>query len=99
AGGSETANIWSEEQRVPIPAEALRSIGAHNIFSLRNPNRDYFKIRRFRLLLELADGSMVSSYTSTAVFTQPPSWPHAEGILVDFNDNITVPIAFVPLDE
>lgn len=99
AGGRETANIWSEEQRVPIPAEALRCIGAYNVFRLCNPNRDYFKIRRFRLLLELADGSMVSSYTSTAVFTQPPSWPHAEGILVDFNDDITVPIAFVPLDE
>ena len=58
---------------------------------------DYFKIRRFRLLLELADGSTVSSYTSTAVFTQPIGWPHAEGILVDFSKNIVVPIAFTPL--
>lgn len=99
AGGSETANIWSEEQCVPIPAEALRSIGTHNVFRLRNPERDYFKLRRFRLLLEFADGSMVSSYTSTAVFTQPPGWAHAEGILVSFSDTIVVPITFVPLDE
>lgn len=97
ASGSESNNTWSDEQRTPIPANALRSIGTHNVFTLHNPQHDYFKIRRFRLLLELADGSTVSSYTSTAVFTQPIGWPHAEGILVDFSKNIVVPIAFTPL--
>jgi hypothetical protein len=99
ATGNETINRWSEEQQVPIAANVLRNIKVYNSFTLYNPNRDYFKIRRFRILLELADGRQISSYTSTAVFTQPIAWAHSEGILVSFNKNIVVPIAFVPFDQ
>jgi hypothetical protein len=51
-------------------------------------------VRRFWLELQLADGRKCSSDTSTATFTQPPSWPYAEGIGVPHGTDIAVDVWF-----
>jgi hypothetical protein len=95
ASGNEKQNIWSEEVRVPINSEAaIRSIDANNIFVIDNREGDCCKLCNFRLELELGDGSRLSSQLSTAIFSQPPSWAHAEGIRVPADQSITVPIVF-----
>jgi len=94
AGGSETAGIWEEGVGVELTPAAIATLGFRNRFELRNPGQDYFKVRRFWLELELADGRTASSMVSTATFTQPPGWLYAEGIGVGFEDNITVDIWF-----
>ncbi|MFW6437835.1 MAG: hypothetical protein ACOCZ7_02370 [Armatimonadota bacterium] len=94
AGGSETQDIWAEEVSVPLTQEAIETLDMRNHFVLLNPGRDYFKVRRFWLELELADGRTASSMISTAVFTQPPGWPYGEGIGVGFEQNIEVDIWF-----
>jgi hypothetical protein len=61
---------------------------------LKNPQRDYFKVRRFWIELELADGRKCSSEVSSATYTQPPGWTYAEGIGVPFGEYITIDIWF-----
>jgi hypothetical protein len=94
AGGNESQNVWAENVSVPLTPEAVRSLSFRNRFVLGNPRRDYFKVRRFWIELELADGRKCSSEISTATYTQPPDWPHAEGIGVPFGEGITVDIWF-----
>ncbi|MGD9497930.1 MAG: hypothetical protein AB7Y46_16625, partial [Armatimonadota bacterium] len=94
AGGSETAGVWAEDMTVELTPEAIRTLGFRNRFELRNPRRDYFKVRRFWLELELADGRTASSQIAAATFTQPPDWLYAEGIGVPFDENITVDLWF-----
>ncbi|NCO39205.1 MAG: hypothetical protein COZ06_28280 [Armatimonadetes bacterium CG_4_10_14_3_um_filter_66_18] len=94
AGGDEVNGIWAEKVGVPLTPEALRTLSAHNTFVLQNPKRDYFKVRRFWLELDLADGRKCSSDISVAAYTQPPDWPYAEGLGVPFGDDITVDVWF-----
>jgi len=65
---------------------------------LKNPQSDYFKVRRFWIELELADGRKCSSEVSSATYTQPPGWTYAEGIGVPFGEDITTDIWFKCLD-
>ncbi len=95
AGGDEIAGVWAENLAVPLTPEAIKSLGYHNTFELRNA-ADWFKVRRFWIELELADGRKCSSLISTAAYTQPPEWPYAEGIGVPFGRSITVDIWFKP---
>lgn len=94
AAGKETEGVWAEKVSVPLTAEAIRTLSFRNRFILRNPRRDCFKVRRFWIELELADGRKCSSDISAATFTQPPQWPYAEGILVPFGEDIAVDIWF-----
>jgi hypothetical protein len=93
-GSSETENIWSKEMSVPLPPEAIRSLGGRNTLKILNPGRDSFKIRHFRIDLELEDGRKCSSRLATAAFTQPPEWPYAEGVPVPFSQFIESAILF-----
>jgi len=94
AGGRETEGLWAEAVGVPLTPEAIRSLGVRNRFRLENPHHDCFKLRRFWLDLELADGRRCSSDISAATYTQPPDWKYAEGIGVPFEENIQVEIWF-----
>jgi len=96
AGGDEVNGVWAEKVGVPLTPEAIRTLGLHNQFTLQNPRQDYFKVRRFWLELELADGRKCSSLVSTATYTQPPEWPYAEGIGVPFSEDIRVDLWFQP---
>ncbi|MBM4154207.1 MAG: hypothetical protein FJ221_04175 [Lentisphaerae bacterium] len=88
AGGSETANRWSPTVGVPLTREAIATLGRRNRFELRNPGGDHFKIRRLWLDLELADGRRAATSIAAATWTQPPSWPHGEGIRVPADETI-----------
>lgn len=94
AGGSEAQGIWAEDVTVELTPEAIATLGFRNLFEVHNPKRDWFKVRRFWIELELADGRAVSSQISVAAYTQPPEWPYAEGIGVPFGENIAVEIWF-----
>ncbi|MBM3476106.1 MAG: hypothetical protein FJX75_22785 [Armatimonadetes bacterium] len=93
AGGDETKSIYTEAS-VPLTPEAIKSLGRRNVFSIGDPRQDWFKVRRFWLELQLADGRKCSSDISTATFTQPPSWPYAEGIGVPHGTDIAVDVWF-----
>jgi len=79
---------------IALTPQAIRSLGRQNQFRLRNPKGDFFSVRRFWIELELADGRRCSSDVSTATYTQPPTWPHAEGVGVPFGEEISVWIWF-----
>jgi len=94
APGRESDGVWDEQVRVPLTAECIQTLGARNVFTIKNLSADCFKVRRFWIELELADGRKCSSDISTATFTQPPTWKYAEGIGVPRGDNIEVEIWF-----
>jgi hypothetical protein len=94
AGGDETQGIWATGVTLPLTPQAIASLARHNTLAVSNPNKDYFKIRRFWIELELADGRRVSSDIAAATFTQPPSWPYAEGVLVPHDREISVDLWF-----
>lgn len=94
AGGDELKGIWAEKVSVPLNVEAIGKLGRRNVFVLLNPGRDWFKVRRFWLELELADGRKVSTDIAACAYTQPPGWPYAEGISVPFDKNIEVELWF-----
>jgi hypothetical protein len=94
AGGDEVKGIWAEQVSVPLNAEAIATLGRRNVFVLLNPGRDYFKVRRFWIELELPDGRKASTDIAAAAYTQPPEWPYAEGIGVPFVKNIEVELWF-----
>ena len=96
AGGDEPGGRWKEGAEVPLTPAALATLGFRNRFELRNEGRDYFKVRRFRLDLELAEGRPCSSEISPAVFTQPETWEHGEGIRVPMDETIAVDLWFRP---
>ena len=94
AGGSEVQGVWAENVTVDLTPDAIQALDFRNTFVLRNPRRDWFKVRRFWVEIELADGRRCSSKISATAFTQPPSWPYAEGIGVPHGEDITVQIWF-----
>lgn len=94
AGGNEAGGVWAEEVSIPLTPEAIAALKVSNTFELLNPNRDYFKVRRFWLEVELADGRKASTTIATAAYTQPPEWPYAEGYGVPFGQNITANLVF-----
>ncbi len=94
AAGSETEGVWAEGVEVLLTPESIQTLGVRNVFAIRNPRQDWFKVRRFWIELELADGRHCSSQISAASFTQPPNWPYAEGIGVPHGEDITVEIWF-----
>ena len=94
AGGDEAKGIWATDATMPLTPEAIAKLARHNTLAVSNPNKDWFKIRRFWIELQLADGRKISSDIAAATFTQPPGWSHAEGVLVPHDQNITVDLWF-----
>lgn len=94
AGGQEAEGIWAEDVTVGLTPEALATLGVRNQFVLDNSNQDYYKVRRFWLEVELADGRRASTRVATAVYTQPPGWLYFEGIGVPQGEQITIDLWF-----
>jgi len=90
----ETIGRWSDDLRLAITPEAIASLGAVNQLAIENRGGDNFKVRRFWIELELADGQKCSSRVSTTTYTQPPTWLYAEGELVPQGDQIRVEVRF-----
>jgi len=93
AGGSEREGVWSDAA-MPLTPGAIAALGEWNRLKIENPGRDFFKIGRFWIELDLPDGRKASSQITTTIYTQPPEWPYAEGSLVPFDTPIEVPIRF-----
>jgi hypothetical protein len=96
AGGDEARGTWAEKVGVPLTPEAISKLRSCNQVVMKNPRQDYFKVRRFWIELELADGRRCSSKVATATFTQPPGWAYAEGLRVPFGEDIRMGVPFGP---
>ncbi|MCY2991475.1 MAG: hypothetical protein NTY19_26910 [Planctomycetota bacterium] len=93
AGGDERANVWSDAS-IALTPEAVAALNVENRFTVSNPGQDCFKIRRFWIELELADGRKCSSLVTTGAFTQPAEWLYTEGTGVPFGQQIEAAIPF-----
>lgn len=95
ASGSEGDGTWSSAS-IALTPEAIAALELENTWAIDNRGRDFFKVRRVWLELETADGRKCGSQINTTVFTQPPDWPHAEGVRVPFSEAILVPLRWAP---
>jgi hypothetical protein len=93
AGGDEVHGVWADA-RLEMPAKALAALGPWSRLSIDNPGKDSFKVRRFWIELELADGHKASSEIAATAVTQPPEWPYGEGERVPFGKPIEMTIRF-----
>ncbi len=96
AGGDETKGVFQENVAIPLPAAAIRTLARRNTLEIRNPNRDCFSVRRFRIEVELPAGRRCSSEIASATWTQPAGWAHAEGVRVPEGETLTVSLWFTP---
>jgi hypothetical protein len=94
AGGNEAEGVFSQPVRVPLSADAIRSLSRWSRLEIENPNQDCFSVRRFWIELELDDGRRCTSDITTATFSQPGTWSWAEGIPVPPSETLTVGIWF-----
>ncbi|MCX6909158.1 MAG: hypothetical protein NTY01_14100, partial [Verrucomicrobia bacterium] len=92
--GSETKGTWTPAVSVLLPPEAIAKLDRASVFKIRNPSVDSFKVRRFWIELELADGRKCSSKVHALTYTQPAGWLYGEGIGVSADEDITVDIRF-----
>jgi len=92
--GSEVKGVWTPAVSVALPPEAIAKLDRTNLFKIHNPAGDSFKIRRFWIELELADGRKCSSKIHALTYTQPAGWLYGEGIGVPADEDITVDIRF-----
>ncbi len=94
AAGDEQNGIFSSEVRFPLPAEAIAALETENVLEILNRSGDCFSIRAFRIVVELPDGTRLSSFLSPATYTQPGGWKYSEGIKLPENAEFLVPISF-----
>jgi len=92
--GDETKSLWGDPVRIDLTPEAIAALLPTTVLKISNTGQDFFKVRHFFIILELEDGHLFSSDLHTPAYTQPPTWPYAEGIGVPFGDEITVDVRF-----
>ncbi len=92
--GDESRGGWGEDVRVALSPEAIVALDARALLEINSTGGDSFKVRRFYIVVELADGRLLSSDIHTTAYTQPPSWAYAEGVLVPFGTPITADVRF-----
>ncbi len=95
AGGDEVRGVWADAE-LPLPPQAIASLGLGNRLAIDNPGSDSFAIRRFRVELELPGGRKCSSDVSSTALNQPPDWRYADpkGTGVPFGRRIETAIRF-----
>lgn len=76
--GSGTDTAWVPAA-MPLDEEALATLAPMNDVVVRNPNRDYMKVRRFCVHFTLKDGRAGSSWIDAGPFTSARGWAYAEG--------------------
>ena len=83
---------------VAVPEEALRSIRRHNAAVIKNPGRDFMKVRRLCLQFQLEDGRRGASYVDLGPYTSAQGWPHAEGQSVPLGHDLPAANLDIPLE-
>ena len=94
SGGRASRSIWGSTAATPLTPQAVAKLGPSNRLVIHNRDNNSFKMRRFWIELELADGRKCSSRIETPILCQPGRWLYAEGKGVKFGENMTVEIVF-----
>jgi hypothetical protein len=94
ANGCVWKDIWSSPTSIELQASAITELRLHNQLIIHNPRRDFFKIRNFKLEVEMNDGKRYSSLISASQFTQPGRWRYIAGTGVPFRKNVEISIWF-----
>ena len=94
ANGCVWKDIWSGPVKMALPVSAIAKLKLHNKLVIRNPRRDFFKIKNCQLEVEMKDGKRFSSLVSADSYTQPGRWRYISGTGVPFRNNVEIAIWF-----
>jgi len=83
---------WSDKMSVALPKEALGALGASNELTIKNLDKDAFKVRSVYLELTLADGRRASSNLVSAVYCSAGGWAYQEGHAVPLGEPLVIRI-------
>ncbi len=92
--GGEAEMTWGEPVRLPLTKEAIQALTPATTVQVENLGADYFRIRGFCVVVELADGRLFSSTFHTNAYTQPSDWPYAVGTGVPHGTPIIADVRF-----
>ena len=84
---SESDTSW-KSGKLPLTTGAIETIGASNTVVIRNPNKDFMKVRRIWLHLELEDGRTCCSHIALGPWCSAVGWPHEEGMSVHIGHDL-----------
>jgi len=81
-----------------LPKQALATIGRINTLVIKNPNRDYMKVRRVCLRFTLADGRRGSSWVELGPYCSAAGWEFAEGTSVQIGSDLPQMMLSIPVE-
>jgi len=84
---------------VPLTKEALATIGAMNTVVIKNPGRDYMKVRALCLRFELADGRRGSSWIDQGPYCSASGWEFDEGTSVPVGSDLPQMMLNIPVTK
>jgi len=85
ASGSDTE--W-QPRELALAEEALATVRPFNTVVIKNPNRDYMKVRHVCLRFELTDGRRGSSCVDLGPYCSASGWQFAEGTSVGIGSDL-----------
>ncbi len=75
---------------------ALRALDKRNRLSIRNPKKDFMKLRNVYLRLRRADGAEMTTWVARGPYCSARGWPHAEGECVAVGEDLPAIYLDVP---
>ena len=94
---SRSDTIWHAGS-VPVPKDALQTIGRTNRLVIKNPGCDYMKVRKLCLRFKLSDGREGSSWVDVGPYTSAKGWLHEEGQSVPIGLDLPTMRLIVPAE-
>ena len=83
---------WSGKMSIALSKEALGTLEALNELTIRNLDKDCFKLRDIYIELTLADGRLASSDLVSAVYCSDEGWSRGEGRMVPLGKPVVIEI-------
>ncbi|MBN1342372.1 MAG: hypothetical protein JXQ73_06815 [Phycisphaerae bacterium] len=94
---STSDTVW-QAGAVPVPKDALKTIGHTNRLVIKNPGRDSMKVRNLCLRFKLEDGCEGTSCVDVGPYTSAKGWLHAEGDSVEIGLDLPTMRLLVPVE-
>ena len=85
--------------KMPLTKEAIDTIAPLNIVVIKNPNRDYMKVRAFCLEFELADGRRGASWVDLGPYCSATGWEFEEGQSVPVGRDLPQVTLNIPVER
>jgi len=93
ATNTATMTSWCPAE-TELPAEAVHCLKLDNSLSVKDATRDCYKVRNFRLVVELPDGRQVQTDQDPMTYCSNMTWAHKEGMALPLDGTKATLLSF-----